>query len=559
MNGNRQVKDIAGYLKEVSEIKAKWPNSTLVFRGQEDEEWPLASSAERRLKTGGPSRSKIPDQLFIEYHEDLLTKCKLKNYDKRAGKQLEDLELLADLQHHRAATCLIDFTRNALVALWFACEKSDADGKVKSDADGKVFVINTTDEKAFWEINTDKDKSIRKILEFKTREIDNDHKKDEPPKTHDTDKYQEAEFPTPEPSATLPNKPSFWYWTPAHLNERITAQHSLFLFGLPSSGDLNSEEILIESASKEQIRRELEELHDIREESLFPDFVGFAYTQRSNAPYPTPSAEEYFHSGVTAQQRGQYSEAIQDLTKAIESKEDYAEAYLIRGGVYLSKNEYDQAIQDLTKAIQLKEDYAEAYLIRGGVYLSKNEYDQAIQDLTKAIQLKEDYAEAYAFRGLAYACKGEYDQAIQDLTKAIELKEDAEAYLARGLAYRNKGEYDQAIQDLTKAIELKEDAEAYLARGLAYRSKGEYDQAIQDLTKAIELKEDAEAYLARGLTWLHLEKWQEAKSDLTAAKDMGLDIVASFSQYTESVANFEQITGTKLPEDIAAMLTESEN
>ena len=516
MNESRQVEDVAEYLKEVSEIKAEWSNSTLVFRGQEDEKWLLKSSAERRLETSLSSR-RITDRLFIEYHEDLLKKCKLKNYDQREQKQLDDLELLADLQHHGAATCLIDFTRNALVALWFACEKSDANGK--------VFVVNTTDEKAFWEINTDKDKSIRKILEFKTREIDNDHKKDEPPKTHDTDKYQEAEFPTPEPSATLPNKPSFWYWTPAHLNERITAQHSLFLFGLPSSGDLNSEEILIESASKEQIRRELEELHDIREESLFPDFVGFAYTQRSNAPYPTPSAEEYFHSGVTAQQRGQYSEAIQDLTKAIESKEDYAEAYLIRGGVYLSKNEYDQAIQDLTKAIQLK----------------------------------EDYAEAYAFRGLAYACKGEYDQAIQDLTKAIELKEDAEAYLARGLAYRNKGEYDQAIQDLTKAIELKEDAEAYLDRGLAYRSKGEYDQAIQDLTKAIELKEDAEAYLARGLTWLHLEKWQEAKSDLTAAKDMGLDIVASFSQYTESVANFEQITGTKLPEDIAAMLTESEN
>ena len=136
MNGNRQVKDIAGYLKEVSEIKAKWPNSTLVFRGQEDEEWFLESSAERRLKGSLSSQSRIPDQLFIEYHEDLLKKCKLKNYDS-GQKQLDDLELLADLQHHRAATCLLDFTRNALVALWFACEKSDA------DENGKVFVVNT--------------------------------------------------------------------------------------------------------------------------------------------------------------------------------------------------------------------------------------------------------------------------------------------------------------------------------------------------------------------------------------------------------------------------------
>ena len=71
--------------------------------------------------------------------------------------------------------------------------------------------------------------------------------------------------------------------------------------------------------------------------------------------------------------------------------------------------------------------------------------------------------------------------------------------------------------------------------------------------------DDAEAYMARAIDWLHLKKWQEARSDLTVAKDMGLDIVASFRQYTESVADFEQITGTKLPEDIAAMLTEIEN
>ena len=541
MNKNRRVKNVTEYLEEVSKIKAKWPNSTLVFRGQENEEWRLDSSAERRLKESLPSQEEekeITGPLFLEYNENLIKKCRLKNYDQREQKQLDDLELLADLQHHGAATCLTDFTRNALVALWFACQKSD-------NVDGKVFVVNIADQRTFLEItHTDIKKSISAILEFKTRGTGDD---------------QATELPTPETFATLLNKLGFWYWTPAHLNERIPAQHSLFLFGLPSSGEMSSEEIIIESASKEQMRKELEALYDICAESLFPDFVGFAYIQRADAPYLTLGAEEYFHSGVKAQQRGQYSEAIQDLTKAIELKED-ADTYAFRSFAYDRKGEYDQAIQDLTKAIELKED-ADTYLIRGGVYYSKDEYDQAIQDFTKAVELKEDHAGAYAFRGLAYACKGEYDQAIQDLTKAIELKEDADTYLARGGVYYSKGEYDQAIQDLTKAIELKPKfADAYLGRGSAYRNKGEYDQAIQDLTKAIELKtEFTDAYLDRGLTWLHLKKWQEAKSDLTAAKDMGQDIVASFSQYTESVANFEQITGIKLPEDIAAMLTKSEN
>ena len=486
----RQVKDVVEYLQEVSKIKAEWPNSTLVFRGQENEKWPLASSAERRLKASLPSQNRIPDRLFIEYHEDLLKKCKLKNYDQREQKQLDDLELLADLQHHGAATCLIDFTRNALIALWFACEKSDADGK--------VFVVNIAGEKIFWEItDKDKDKPIRNILEFKTR-------------------------------PALPNQPSFWYWTPAHLNERITAQHSLFLFGLPSSEGLRQEEIIIESARKEQMRKELEELHDICEESLFPDFVGFSYTQRSDAPYLTPDTEKYLRRGIEAGQRGQYSEAIASFTKAIELKLDHAEAYYFRGLVYSRQRKQDHTIQDLTKAIELKLDHADVYYFRGLAYSNQEKYDHAIQDLTKAIELKPDHDEAYYLRGFAYSSQEKYDHAIQDLTKAIELKPDHD--------------------------------EAYYLRGFAYSSQEKYDHAIQDYTKAIELKLDhADVYYFRGLTWLNLKKWKEANSDLTAARDMGLDIVSSFRRDYNSVADSEQRIGTKLPEDIAAMLTESEN
>ena len=553
MSENRRVKDVAEYLKEVSEVKAKWPNSTLVFRGQENEKWPLESSAERRLKKSLPSQNRIPDQFFIEYHEYLLKKCKLKNYDQREQKQLDDLELLADLQHHGAATCLIDFTRNALVALWFACQKSD-------DVDGKVFVVNTADEKTFLEtMPTDikEAKSISDLLELKTRE---------------TDKKQAAGGPTPETLVASPNQPTFWYWTPAHLNERITAQHSLFLFGLPSSGGLNSEELIIESANKEQIRKELEDLHDIREESLFPDFVGFAYTQRYNAPYPIPDAEEYISRGVEAVQRGQYLDAIENFTKAIELKPDCAEAYYDRGLAYhnlvyhslayFSKGEYAQAIQDYTKAIELKPDYAEAYYARGSAYGSQDENYRAVQDFTKAIELKPDYAEAYAARGGNYNIQGEFDRAIQDSTKAIELKPDCDrAYAVRGDAYGGQGEFDRAIQDLTKTIELcPDDAITYAIRGRIYIIQGKYGRAIQDSTKAIELYPNyVEAYYARGLAWLHLQKWQEARSDLIAAKDVGPDIVALLQRYGNSVADLEQKIGIKLPKDIAAMLTENEN
>ena len=277
---------IAEYLNEVSRIQNQTPNGVFVFRGQKSCNWRLESSAERRLKNN-QNQKLIDDKQFIEYHKDLLKKCKLKNFDKREGKQLDELELLADLQHHGAATCLMDFTRSTLIALWFACEKSETNGK--------VFMVNIADETNFREIIRDdiKEKTIGPILEFKTRKTDNDQ----------MDSDSAGKF------SQVQTKPNFWHWTPAHLNERITAQHSLFLFGLPGK-KLSSEEIIIKPKEKKEIRRKLEKTHNIHEESLFPDFVGFAATQRHTAPYHILDAEEYLRRGASAFQRGDFRQAI---------------------------------------------------------------------------------------------------------------------------------------------------------------------------------------------------------------------------------------------------------
>ena len=67
---------------------------------------------------------------------------------------------------------------------------------------------------------------------------------------------------------------------------------------------------------------------------------------------------------------------------------------------------------------------------------------------------------------------------------------------------------------------------------------------------------DAGAYNYRGRAWLHLGEWEKAKKDLIIAKDMGENIVASFHDDYESVADFEEENDVQLPEDIAAMLTQ---
>ena len=107
------------------------------FRGQENSSWSVESAASR-WRNSESNLPPTPEQ-FARYHQEILiAPAKLRGYHRQGGRMWTDLELLANLQHHRAATGLIDFTRSPLVALWFACHKSP-------EANGSVFMVNLHD------------------------------------------------------------------------------------------------------------------------------------------------------------------------------------------------------------------------------------------------------------------------------------------------------------------------------------------------------------------------------------------------------------------------------
>jgi hypothetical protein len=100
------------------------PGELSGWRGQAHEGWPLHSGAFRRLMVPARSwlldNSAVTENVMREYETRLLNVARLAGHGN-VGRDLSDLELLARLQHHGAATRLVDFTHNALIALWFAC------------------------------------------------------------------------------------------------------------------------------------------------------------------------------------------------------------------------------------------------------------------------------------------------------------------------------------------------------------------------------------------------------------------------------------------------------
>ena len=114
----KSIKTVEAFLAWANQVKG----GAFVYRGMANASWKVESAAYRRI---GQSHENPPPSVLQNYIKQLLESAHRRGFQERQGKSDRDLELLADLQHHGAATCLIDFTTNALIALWVCVSGRD--------------------------------------------------------------------------------------------------------------------------------------------------------------------------------------------------------------------------------------------------------------------------------------------------------------------------------------------------------------------------------------------------------------------------------------------------
>ena len=350
----------------------------LCISGVPNEEYGIQASAYRRVPESDQNSQDKGFPTFVEINTALIREARLRGYDQKDGRHLSDLEILADLQHHKAATCLIDFTYSAQIALWFACGQ---DSKTPDTTNGKVFAVRM-DVDRFIEIEPD---SLTESL----------------------------------PYFLNSNELQLYHWQPRQQNNRILAQQSIFFFGHYEFEE--DAACVIEKCKKEDIRTELERISGITEIRLFPDFEGFASLRDDQTPYTPLSADEYIMRADQAVRRDKFEEAIDDYDKAIYRRPGEASLYYSRGLVKMQLEKYENAIDDYNEAIQLNPSYASAYYERGLAKAQLVQYENAIADYDKAIELNPNDTLLYNARGLAKEQLGQYEEAREDRQKSAEL------------------------------------------------------------------------------------------------------------------------------------------
>ncbi|SDG37209.1 FRG domain-containing protein [Pelagibacterium luteolum] len=209
-----------------------------MWRGQSDEQWLIDSAAYRKMLL-----SKNDERMewhVAHYEKRLLEKARHKGYGILDGRNLSDFELLARLQHHGAATRLIDTSRSGLIALYFACLGN-------FDRAGMLFGIHTD------YLGGGEGKLLDETYDERVKSIE---------------KYNHPQT-----------------WEPPVVSPRIAAQHSQFIYsttkvGLPH-GSLAIEKldyllaIRIPAQEKQVYLAMLSANFDVNHLSLFPDIDGF--------------------------------------------------------------------------------------------------------------------------------------------------------------------------------------------------------------------------------------------------------------------------------------------
>ena len=130
-------------LKSFMEWAEQFNDGEYVFHCVSNEKYIIEASTYRRLKDKDGKFKKAEDgtpEKLLKINEEMIEEAHRQGH----GRDLKDLELLAELQHRGAATCLIDFTKNPLVALWMACRESS--GRA---ANGKVFAVDISSQITF--------------------------------------------------------------------------------------------------------------------------------------------------------------------------------------------------------------------------------------------------------------------------------------------------------------------------------------------------------------------------------------------------------------------------
>ena len=236
------------------------------------------------------------------------------------------------------------------------------------------------------------------------------------------------------------------------------------------------------------------------------------------------TAQAYYVYAWNLFDKGQNSEALPYVNKAIELNPNDSSYYATRANIYDNLNQFENAMDDCNKSIKLNAQNLDVYYLRGLAKAALSLYAEAIEDLNFVLNEDPNHSQSYGLRGCCYNGLEMPEQALEDFNRALELNpDDFASYANRGDTKAVLKDVEGAIEDYNNAIELGfNTSDTYYTRGYLKCCLENYQEGILDFDKAIELNSNnMQAYFKRGGAKYYLKKRREAILDFDKAIELG--------------------------------------
>lgn len=392
--------------------------TTPVYRGQAEAGWKLQSGALRRLKDAYgddlPGTENELRNLVDRYHSEKL----ILPMEVLDGSDLSKLQRLAVLQHQRAATGLLDFTKYPLVALWFACDELP-------DSDGRVFV-----------------------LDIENHEVARNGRLMKDPFSEE----QVVVYFEPDRS----------------LGARIIAQQSVFVIGNPHIPDRFVKSIVVPRQSKKELRGYLEGL-GLSETALFGDIPGLAAANTADTKMRVMeplTADQYRNRGNRAYQAGRLEEALAAYESYAAVAPGVAQPYCLQGDALAALGRFEEANRAYTSAI---DNLAQPMIGPGGKGIAVNSMSTAMS------------RSLYYNRGNVRAASGDHKGAVEDFDIALRqgMEPKTSVLFNRGNSKFALGMFEEAHEDFEAVWLAGEQSGAALGMGNCKVMMGKFEAALE--------------------------------------------------------------------------------
>lgn len=454
------VSSLEGYLRKLSSLTTDYPGGLYAYRGQGDDSWPVQCSALRRIKRESPYVS------LKYYHIMLLANAKMRKPLWIDSNKDSDLSLLVELQHYGAATILIDFTYDSLLALYFAC----ADRK---NCNGAVYCF---------ELN-------------QARHLSKSEEE------YDIDQLVDL------------CKGSVYLVNPHFTNDRIVMQSSVML--MENSGmiadDILSHKIIIDQKSKIQILKDLKSISYVDEITVYPDFVGYA---KANGPSCLldgfPDLKKY--SDPKTENKEKY------LKRLLVIAPYSCDFWLDMGAIKLAHKDIKFATNCFQNAIQITPQDCEIPLRIYEICMQYDNNDLALRYNDKAISCSQISVENLYKIAANYLDGNCFESAVKTCERImlVDFSDESNNLLGKSLFGRwgqtkNHEDLNYAIKCFEESIQINPKiSEYWFNLGNCYYSLDNYNKALPLFLRAHKLEDKIEYILKIGISFSYLGRHMEA-------------------------------------------------